>query len=76
MSPSAKSFTHDFKRQASVTSDLSAVRKRRGESQFTEDLPPTGEEASIQRVETIMPLVWAGLGLLLVVLYSIALGVR
>lgn len=36
-----------------------------------DDLPPTGDEARAQSQETIMPLIWAGLGLLTIVGFSI-----
>lgn len=36
-----------------------------------DDMPPTGDEACAQRQETIMPLIWAGLGLLVIVGFCI-----
>lgn len=41
-----------------------------------DDLPPTGEEAKSQRQETIMPLIWGLLGLILVVGFTIWLASR
>ena len=73
MNASVRSFAGRREHQAS---DPTAVRNHKARSQFPDDLPPTGEEARIQRTETVMPLVWAALGLLLAVLYSIALGMR
>ncbi len=36
-----------------------------------DDLPPTGDEARAQSQETIMPLIWACLGLLVILGFSI-----
>ena len=41
-----------------------------------DDLPPTGEEAKSQRQDTIMPLIWGLLGLILVVGFTIWLASR
>jgi len=40
------------------------------------DLPPTGDEARAQRDETAMPLVWAVLGLLVVLVFVLVLASR
>jgi hypothetical protein len=40
------------------------------------DLPPTGDEARAQRVQTAMPLVWAVLGLLVVLVFVLVLAGR
>jgi len=76
MNLSAKSLTSSLERRASGASHSRPVLRYKARSQRSDDLPPTGEEARIRRSETVMSLVWAGLGLFLVVLYSIALGVR
>jgi hypothetical protein len=36
------------------------------------DLEPVGEEARAQRAETIMPLIWAALGLIVVLVFAIS----
>ncbi|MBS0412565.1 MAG: hypothetical protein JSR86_21800 [Proteobacteria bacterium] len=41
-----------------------------------DDLAPVGEEARAQRSETIMPLIWAGLGLIVVLVFAISSTVR
>ena len=41
-----------------------------------DDLPPRGEEARAQRRETVMPLVWLGLGLLVVIVFVAVLAMR
>ena len=41
-----------------------------------EDLAPLGEEARAQRSEAIMPLIWAGLGLIIVLVFAISSTVR
>ena len=76
MNFAAMPLINSLERRASAASHSRAEQKQRGRIPFSDDLPPTGEEARIQRAETVMPLVWAGLGLMLVLLYSVALGVR
>ncbi len=34
-----------------------------------DDLPPTGDEARAQRRETIMPLLWIGIGALAIIIF-------
>jgi len=36
-----------------------------------DDVEPVGDEARAQRSETIMPLIWAGLGLIIVLVFAI-----
>ena len=40
------------------------------------DLPPTGDEARAQRSQTAMPLIWALLGLLVVLVFVLVLASR
>jgi hypothetical protein len=40
------------------------------------DLPPSGEEAKSRRMETVMPVVWGLLGLLLVAGFTLWLALR
>jgi len=46
------------------------------ESRPDDDLPPTGDEAQAQRAQTAMPLVWAVLGLLVVLVFVLVLASR
>ena len=39
------------------------------EAQPDNDLPPTGDEAQAQRTQTVMPLIWAAIGLLVVLVF-------
>lgn len=41
-----------------------------------DDLPPSGEEARSQRLQTIMPAVWGAIGLVLVLGFTIWLTVH
>ena len=41
-----------------------------------DDLPPTGDEAKAQRIEPVMPLIWALLGFALIVAYSLWAALR
>ncbi len=34
-----------------------------------DDLPPTGDEAEAEAEETVMPLIWIGLGALVIILF-------
>jgi hypothetical protein len=40
------------------------------------DLPPTGDEAQAQRTQTVMPLIWAAIGLLVVLVFVAVLASR
>ena len=41
-----------------------------------DDVPPTGEEARAQRRRPVMPLIWAVLGLLTILIFAVLLGLR
>jgi hypothetical protein len=40
------------------------------------DLPPSGEEARAQRMQTIMPLVWLALGIVVIAVFVLLLATR
>jgi hypothetical protein len=52
------------------------TRRDRSRHSGGDDMAPDGEEARAQRRATSMPIVWLGLGLLVVLAFTAALGLR